>query len=80
MPHNRYTIQKDTFGTWSVIDIQTDLPASVRDKVLIAMPGQEAYDAAEMLNMIDSWRHEPAVDIATDLALGRGIASLAKAT
>ncbi|ALN75469.1 MULTISPECIES: hypothetical protein [unclassified Aureimonas] len=57
-PADRYTIQRDEAGTWNVLDLETELPATVRDRILVAMPIEEARDAAAMLNIIDSWRRE----------------------
>jgi len=60
---NRYTIHRDDAGTWDVRDLETDLPATVRDRILVAMPLGEAEDAAAMLNIIDGWRREPSLPV-----------------
>jgi len=58
---NRYTIHRDEAGTWEVMDLETDLPATVRDRILVSMSLDEAEDAAAMLNIIDGWRREPSL-------------------
>lgn len=56
MPNDRYTIRKEENGTWSVVDIFTDLPAVVRDVVLIRMEMEEADDMVDLLNALDRKR------------------------
>lgn len=56
MPNDRYTIRKEENGTWSVVDIFTDLPAVVRDVVLIRMDMEEADDMVDLLNALDRKR------------------------
>ncbi|MBB3997166.1 hypothetical protein [Aureimonas pseudogalii] len=52
---DRFWLLSDEFGTWSVVDIDTDLPAKVRDKVLSRMSHVDAADAVELLNIIESF-------------------------
>ena len=60
MPDKRYTLRKDEEGTWSVVDMITDMPTQVRERILICMNQQEAHDAAALLNMIEAMRHDAA--------------------
>jgi hypothetical protein len=58
MVDKRYTLRRDEWGTWSVIDMEIDFPAVVRDKILICLDEEEAADAANLLNMIERLRSE----------------------
>lgn len=62
MPDRRYSFQQEPTGSWSVIDGRTGLSPTVRGRILTGMPMVEAYDAAELLNLIDDWRNEPVQD------------------
>ncbi|NDV88786.1 hypothetical protein GTW51_18995 [Aurantimonas aggregata] len=53
MSDDRYTLRKDPDGTWSVVDIFTDLPAVVNDQVMILMDMEEAEEVVGLLNGLD---------------------------
>jgi hypothetical protein len=53
MPDTRYTLRKEPDGTWSVVDIFSDLPAVVHDQVMILMDMEEAEEVVHLLNGLD---------------------------
>ncbi|MFY0735633.1 hypothetical protein J3367_15900 [Aurantimonas sp. NFXS3] len=56
MADDRYTLRMDDNCTWSVVDIFTNFPAEVGDKILVRMDMEEADDMVDLLNTLDRKR------------------------
>lgn len=52
----RYSLHRADDGTWSVVDIFTDFPAQVGDRIMIRMDMDDADDMVDLLNRLDALR------------------------
>ena len=53
MATTRYSLRKDDYGTWSVIDIFTDCPAELGADVMVLMDQEKADEMADLMNKLD---------------------------
>ena len=53
MATTRYSLRKDDYGTWSVIDIFTDCPAELGADVMVLMDQEKADEIADLMNKLD---------------------------
>lgn len=52
MTNQRYDMRKDEDGTWTVFDIRTDRPASVKGVPQFGLEMDQADDLVDLLNLL----------------------------
>ncbi|MCZ8548709.1 hypothetical protein OOJ09_31530 [Mesorhizobium qingshengii] len=73
MPH-RYALRRAHPGMWNAYDVFTGQPATVEDRIMMAMDMQDADEVAELLNLQDA-RMRAKLDVTgldTSIAFGPG--------
>ncbi|WAJ29249.1 hypothetical protein [Antarcticirhabdus aurantiaca] len=65
MPQSYYALRDEDDGSWSVIDLSKDEPVTIRNRSLVGLNKQEAYDAIRLLAIVEQLRRgmpDPAND------------------